>query len=263
MENVVLFDWKLNSARPFSYQEHSYDLRHLPPRPDMHSALHLALSISGHRIGVFANETLTTNAGEFYLTAPWEPHYTTFTSDGHRLLLINIDWESLQHSFFTGRARLEQLLLMKPGERMNFINRKLKDSSLPEKLLHTIREMQFETQLLMIWNLVQQIFITTLPESGSTSCAAGSYQRLLPALSNLSGKLLTQPEAAALCSLSTSYFARLFKQHFALSFAQYERNFRLNGAAGALDRGATLKEAADAWGFCDKSHLARLLKKRS
>ena len=69
-------------------------------------------------------------------------------------------------------------------------------------------------------------------------------------------------EAAELCNLSKSYFAVIFKQQFGLSFARYERNFRLNGAAVAVRRGATLKEAADEWGFCDKSHLARLLKNR-
>ena len=57
----------------------------------------------------------------------------------------------------------------------------------------------------------------------------------------------------------SNHIAVIFKQQFGLSFARYERNFRLNGAAVAIRRGATLKEAADEWGFCDKSHLARLL----
>lgn len=262
MENVVSFDWKLSLARPLSYLTRSYDCRHIPPCPDMHSALHLGLSISGYMRGIFADETLTTHKGEFYLTAPWEPHCTVFTSEEHELLLINIDWESLQNCFFTGRSRLEQLLLMKPKARMEFINRKLKESSLGESLLHTVGQMQSERQELMIWTLVQQIFITALPECDNAPCTVGTYQRLLPALRNLSGRLLTLNEAAALCNLSTSHFARLFKGRFALSFARYERNFRLNGASGAIHRGATLKEAADEWGFCDKSHLARLLKKR-
>ena len=74
------------------------------------------------------------------------------------------------------------------------------------------------------------------------------------------GGMLTLPEAAELCGLSTSYFAAIFRKQFGVSFARYERNFRLNRAAGAIRRGATLKEAAAGWGFCDKSHLARLLK---
>ena len=91
---------------------------------------------------------------------------------------------------------------------------------------------------------------------------SGNYLLLLPALKALSGRMLTVNEAAELCNLSVSYFAVIFKQQFGLSFGRYERNYRLNGAAVAIRRGATLKEAADEWGFCDKSHLARLLKGR-
>jgi two-component system response regulator YesN len=65
---------------------------------------------------------------------------------------------------------------------------------------------------------------------------------------------------AAQIHLSVSRFSVLFKNFSGLSFGRYERNFRLNGAAGAIRSGATLKEAAAEWDFCDKSHLARLLK---
>ena len=74
-------------------------------------------------------------------------------------------------------------------------------------------------------------------------------------------KVLSTPDAAKLCNLSTSRFACIFKKQFGLNFAQYERMFRLNGAKFAIQSGATLKEAANEWDFCDKSHLAHLLKK--
>mgnify|MGYP003311234176 CR=1 FL=1 len=71
---------------------------------------------------------------------------------------------------------------------------------------------------------------------------------------------LSLSEAAEQCNLSPSYFAALFRKQFGLSFARYERNFRLNGAISAINHGTTFKEAAEEWGFFDKSHLARLIK---
>ena len=63
--------------------------------------------------------------------------------------------------------------------------------------------------------------------------------------------------------VSSRSFGEVFKKQFGMSFGRYERNFRLNGAENALRRGCSLKEAADLWGFCDKSHLSRLLKQRT
>ena len=86
-------------------------------------------------------------------------------------------------------------------------------------------------------------------------------ERLRPALQHLGCKLISVEDAARLCNLSSSRFAVLFKSVFGMSFARYERLFRLNGARDDMRHGSSLKEAAEKWNFCDKSHLARLLKK--
>ena len=262
MNNVEYFDWKLHSAHPVSYLLRSYPEQVQNRPPDMHSALHLGLVLHGERTGRFAGETVRSIVGEFYLTAPWEPHSTIRTGPENRLLLLNIDRESLQRSFFTGGDRLEQLILMSPGDRMGFLNRKLQGSSLKNELVEMIWQPDSAEKELLLWNLVQKIFIALLPEEGAEGCRTEDYQRLLPALQSLSGEVLTLDEAAQRCRLSPGYFSTIFKKQFGLSFGRYERNFRLNGAAAAIRQGATLKEAADLWGFCDKSHLARLLKKR-
>ena len=243
MKNVEFFDWKLNSGKPFSYMIQNYPDRNFLRIPDIHSALHLALILHGERTGVHRGEVIRSKEGEFYLTAPWEPHYTLSAAFQHKLILLNIDWDSLQNAFFTGKELLETLILLPPGERM--------------KQLADGREKD-----LLLWNLIQKIFITALPEQEETIRSAGDYQRLLPALKGLSNRMSGVKEAAEKCHLSTGYFSILFKKQFGMSFGKYERNFRLNGAEAAIRRGCTLKEAADYWDFCDKSHLARLLKKR-
>lgn len=263
MKGVEFFDWKLNPDKPFSYLLMDYP-DHLSPRsPDMHSALHFGLAVSGEQIGRFSGKTVCTAPGEFYLTAPWEPHYTVSVAANHQLLLINIDWESLQNTFFTGKDKLESLFLMTPDLRMKHLNRRLHESPAGDALLKTVMLPEGDEKDLRLWNLIQQIFISVLPAQKEViSGGEGDYQRLLPALKALSHILLSVEAAAEKCHLSPGYFSVLFKKQFGMSFGRYERNFRLNGAEHALRRGATLKEAADFWGFCDKSHLSRLLKER-
>lgn len=263
MKNVVYFNWKLTPEHPFSCMEMSYPARIQPSVPDMHSALHLGLVLDGYSKGIFSGEEIKMSAGEFYLTAPWEVHHTVSTSCGYRLLLFNISWDSLQKCFFTGTKELEQLLMMKPAERMKFFNEKVRNSPAEAQLLESAGLPESPHRELLLWSLLQQLFITALPELESDGGYSSNYQRLLPALKALSGKKLSVTEAAERCNLSPNYFAVVFKERFGLSFARYERNFRLNGAIGAISRGASLKEAADAWGYCDKSHLAKALKKRS
>ena len=262
MEKVEFFDWNLNSEHPVSFLWSNYTTRLRPQRPDMHSALHLAWIRQGSRRGSFANQQLTFSESDFYLTAPWEPHCTLSAGESHQLLLLNIDLESLQNAFFTGTERLQKLFTMAPDVRMKHINNCLRHTDTAERLVNLVRQPESTTRELRLWNMVQKIFIDILPENDTAAPPSGNYLRLLPALKALSGKMLTVNEGAELCNLSKSYFAVIFKQQFGLSFARYERNFRLNGAAVAVRRGATLKEAADEWGFCDKSHLARLLKNR-
>ena len=130
-----------------------------------------------------------------------------------------------------------------------------------EKLLqYADTESPSPLKKLRLWHTVLEFFMDILPEQTEMIPANDDYRRLLPVLEKLGNKMLSLEEGAKLCNLSVSRFSVLFKNFSGLSFGRYERNFRLNGAAGTIRRGATLKEAAEKWDFCDKSHLARLLK---
>ena len=185
MRNVVYFDWELTPEHPFSYMERSYDEQSGSPVPDMHSALHLGVVLRGYREGVFSGVKVETSENEVYLTAPWEVHHTVCTGDHHRLLLFNIDRNFLLESFFTGAGELEQLMVMSPGMRMKHINEKLHSSSVTARLLEAIRLPDSPRKELIIWNLLQQLFITVLPEPGKGGDHTADHQRLLPALKAL------------------------------------------------------------------------------
>lgn len=260
MKNVEFFDWHLNFSQPLSYMVRHYGSYRGQSHTDIHDALHLGFVLKGSREGFFGTSKIKTSVSGFYLTAPWEPHCTVSADAGHELLLLNIDWQELQNAFFTGRDQLEKLILMKPEERMLWINKKLHFDHVVSELQKLIKLEDSVQKELLLWNHIQKIFIQILPDADENSSNSAHYKRLLPALKALSGKVLSVHEAAKLCHLSTSYFSMLFKKQFGLSFAHYERNFRLKGAFEATRRGATLKEAAFDWGFCDKCHLARLLK---
>ena len=258
-KNVEFFDWKLNPANPVTSTIAIYGRLLGNRRPDMHSAIHLGIVMQGENCGIFGKDELILPAGSLYLTAPWEPHYTG-KSSGAQLLLITLDARSLEEFFCACPENLAALLQMSPASRMEYINRKIIPENCLEKIIAHAQEQSTPLQKLRLWHAVLEFFMEVIPERSDNIPRNDDYNRLLPVLEKLGSKMMPLDEAARICNLSTSRFSALFKKFSGLSFGKYERNFRLNGAAGDIRRGATFKEAAERWDFCDKSHLARLLK---
>ena len=256
--NVEFFNWKLNSTNPVTVMDISYGKLKNIRRPDIHSAIHLGIIRLGENRGRFGNDELRFTAGGLYLTSPWEPHHTT-ESSGATLRLITLDARSLEDFFSNCKENLSTLLRMPPSKRMEYINSR-KINSVEKLLQYADTEPPSPLEKLRLWHTVLEFFMDILPEQTEIIPANDDYRRLLPVLEKLGNKMLSLEEGAKLCNLSVSRFSVLFKNFSGLSFGRYERNFRLNGAAGTIRRGATLKEAAAEWDFCDKSHLARLLK---
>lgn len=258
-KNVEFFDWKLNPANPVTSTIATYGRLLGNRRPDMHSAIHLGIVMQGENCGIFGKDELILPAGSLYLTAPWEPHYTG-KSSGAQLLLITLDVRSLEEFFCACPENIAALLQMSPVSRMEYINRKIIPENCLEKIIAHAQEQSTHLQKLRLWHAVLEFFMEVIPERSDNIPRNDDYNRLLPVLEKLGSKMMPLDEAARICNLSTSRFSALFKNFSGLSFGKYERNFRLNGAAGDIRRGATFKEAAERWDFCDKSHLARLLK---
>ena len=261
LKSVEFYDWKLDSCRPVSWIRVGSSARG-GKNHDMHSAVHLGIVLAGTHAGSYGNSEITLQSSEVYLTAPWEPHCTLPGSEDRRILLINLDDTTLENFFFTGREKLAALFAMPPVERMSCINQSAGRDALLANVVKLCGEPDSPGKILQIYHAVLAFFIDLLPQIPDSGIAAGfPEERLRPALQNLGCKLISVEDAARLCNLSSSRFAVLFKSVFGMSFARYERLFRLNGARDDMRHGSSLKEAAEKWNFCDKSHLARLLKK--
>ena len=257
---VEFFNWKLSSADPVTSMNVSYGKQQKIRRPDIHSAIHIGIIQKGENCGRFGRDELNFTAGGIYLTAPYEPHHT-IESSGADLLLVTLDTRSLEEFFSNCREKLSALLRMPPAARMSFINSFSPRPESVEKIICcAAADHPSALEKLRLWHAVLEFFMDILPEKSQELTGSDDYRRLLPVLEKLGNRMLTLEAGARLCNLSISRFSVLFKNFSGLSFGRYERNFRLNGAAGSLRCGATLKEAAAEWDFCDKSHLARLLK---
>ena len=260
MKSVEFYDWKLDSSCPVSWINVGSSSRG-GKNHDMHSAIHLGIILCGEHSGRYGNTEITLQQSEVYLTSPWEPHCTLPGSSDRQILLINLDNASLENFFFTGQKKLAALFAMPPRERMQCINQSPGRLSLLEKTAKIYAAADSPEKVLQMYNTVLAFFIDLLPQIPENGSSGGFQEgRLRPALQQLGCELVGVEEAAKLCNLSSSRFSVLFKSVFGMSFARYERLFRLNGAKDDLRHGFSLKEAAEKWSFCDKSHLARLLK---
>ena len=127
---------------------------------------------------------------------------------------------------------------MPPSARMEYINSRKIESA--EKLLRFAgKKPPSPLEKLRLWHTILEFFMEILPEQTGDLPANDDYRKVLPVLEKLGNKMITLEEGARLCNLSASRFSVLFKNFSGLSFGRYERNFRLNGAAGTIRRGAT------------------------
>ena len=262
MRKVDYFDWGLSTKHPLSWTSIIAEEKPLlQPNFDIHSAIHLIIIREGTLHGFYFNTDFTIRPGQIFLSAPWELHSTMPPGNARKFYLLNIDPDALRGFFFTGFERLERVFNMPPGERFNYINSIPNFQECLEGILSILEGPEHPLQEIRLWHAVLRLMLELDPPHSLSASESLTFKRLLPALKHLGCKVLSTPDAAKLCNLSTSRFACIFKKQFGLNFAQYERMFRLNGAKFAIQSGATLKEAANEWDFCDKSHLARLLKK--
>jgi AraC-like DNA-binding protein len=261
MKNVEFFDWQLNLKRPLSWHVSRVGSDGAMPPADAHSALHLLIILEGRLTAQYVNDVLDFNAGDIFITAPWEVH-RSINLHSRELLFVNIDPAALKSFFFSGYENVEKIFMLTPPERKKCLNCDHDFTEEKKQILQVFASGDSPQKTLQMWHAVLGLFLKIKVEKADYPEQNRALQQLQGALQNLSGKGLSVQEAARCCNLSSSYFASLFKKSFGLSFARYERMFRLNGAAGDIARGSSLKEAAADWGFCDKSHLARLLKAR-
>ena len=259
--NTIIYDWRLTDSHPL----HVMNAEHRPgnaDRPtDMHSSVHIGILLEGDMAVLINGEKFMFRAGDFYLTAPWEPHRRLSSERGNKLLMLTADPESVNRAMLSGADKLNLLYRIKVAERQHILDRCRLDQARIREIQRLLSLPDSRERELRLWHTALGIFleIATLEFSAEPDA---DYSRLLPSLRKLGSRPIAVPEAAAECGLSESRFAHLFKQVFGISFAKYERLYRLRCALDEMQRRhAGLKETAENWGFYDKSHFAKARRK--
>ena len=259
--NTLNYDWQLTPEHPISVQASRHDPGESSCSADMHSAIHIGILLQGDTIALQNGETVPIGEGKIYLTAPWEQHRSIFSEKGNFLLLMSICPEALNNVLLSEVRKIKTLFRIPPTERQHILNQLELDPAIPQRILSLLSQPDTPVRELKIWHAALEILIeiTALEFSATPD---PDYARLLPALQHMSNTPLSVAQAAGFCNLSDSRFAHLFRNVFGMSFAQYERLYRLRCAVAEMEMQKTgLKEAAENWGFYDKSHFLKVCKK--
>ena len=259
--DTILYDWDLSDSHPLIVQYSVRESKQYNFAADMHSSIHVGILLEGDTVGLHNGEKISIHGGELYLTAPWEPHRTLGSKRGNKLLLLTADPEAVNRAMLGSADKLNLLYRTHASERQKILNRLKLDPKLPRKILKLLSAPDTPERELRLWHAALAVFI----EIASLDFSADpdpDYPRLLPALQRLGNQPLPVPEAAGLCGLSESRFAHLFSHAFGMPFARYERLYRLRCAVEEMNRlHSGLKETAENWGFYDKSHFSKAVKK--
>lgn len=259
--DTIIYDWRLTDLHPLHVQYSERPPGTVARSADMHSSVHIGILLEGDTTGLRNGEQFTVRAGGVYLTAPWEPHRTLGSKEGNKLLLLTADPEAVNRAMLSGADKLNRLYCTRGAERQRILSRLRLAPARTREILKLFRQPETPDRELRLWHAALGVFleIATLEFTAEPN---PDYARLLPALRQLGNRPLTVPEAADRCGLSESRFAHLFRQVFSMSFARYERLYRLRCAVEEMHRlHAGLKETAENWGFYDKSHFAKARRK--
>lgn len=253
----IRFDWKLSDSHPLNVRCSHHSAGKVNTAADMHSSVHIGILIHGDTTGLHNGELISVPEGGIYLTAPWEQHQTTGSKNGNDLLLITADPDAVARALLSGAEKLNQLYRIPPAERQKILNRLKISRTRCNALIRLLQKEDTPERELRLWYASLGIFMEICMLDFS-AVPDPDYLRLLPALQHLGNRPLTVARAAEYCHLSESRFAHLFSRVFGMPFARYERLYRLRCASDEMQRlHSGLKETAERWGFCDKSHLSK------
>ena len=259
------YNWGLSAERPFVIRFQTVpEKMNCDMDYDFHKSLHMNIVMQGDYGGDICGSPYHCQTGEVLITAPWEPHRSTFSKSGAVCYMIVISLDELAPALLYGRKTLSTFLSFAPEKRFAL----LRGKDLMKYFHQCGMEIRKngEKNILQNWKSILDCFINIVDALGDLpeqQEARADFSKILPALHRInSGKgVTTAEEAAKLCNLSTSRFRVLFKQLFHKTFAAYELNYRLNCAADdILNSRMTVKDAAYEWGFFDTSHFSRLFK---
>lgn len=121
-----------------------------------------------------------------------------------------------------------------------------------------------ESQHILV--LITSVIARSTPVEGESRRHVGSIHKLKPALERLHDRSHPPPslaEAASLCTLSPSYFSRLFRANIGMNFSDYAVQVRLKRAAMAIGSSQKpLKQISHETGFHQPAYFSAQFKKK-
>ncbi len=123
-------------------------------------------------------------------------------------------------------------------------------------------ELMFESLArVFLVKLIQKYGLRGEDYAFSKRFTAGHYKHVLDFVSKRYGQTIVVEDLAREAALSTSHFARLFKETIGLSPMQFVTAFRVEQAKKRLaEQGTPLIDIAIACGFSDQAHFSRVFK---
>ena len=133
--DTIIYDWRLTDLHPLHvmYAEYKPGIANMPA--DMHSSVHVGILLEGDLMSLINGEKFFFRAGDFYLTAPWEPHRRLGSERGNKLLALTADPESVDRAMLTGADKLNLLYRTKVTERQRILERHRLDQSRIREIL--------------------------------------------------------------------------------------------------------------------------------
>ena len=233
---------------------------------DMHHMLEIGVLLTGQEERHIDDHVATLSPGDVWLCAAWEPHGWRATAPGTQELSVLFLPDILGGEVFDGLSYMT-LFSMPPADRprVTTTEKRALALAIAEEVRREMAERRrgwLATVRLCVMRLLLALSRDWHPvdESGKEyNVRPGNLARVMPAVRlvhSQPARRLSVSDAAAVCGLSGSQFAFLFRNAMGLSYGKFCMRVRLAYAAQLLLKTELPVEAvAEAAGFADASHL--------
>ena len=261
------YDFHLSTDNPLNVMYSMSPARKSVSIPDMHYSLHLGILLDGSVNSLYENCQIRQNTGDFWLTAPWEPHATGRIGQPLEIILLTILPEKLGDIGFNPGINWLLPFIVPVADRP-----RITSEAMREKVIKLGREINKEWLRdnkygkVNCWLKFHELLLYIIDSSGFSQrpeikIQNAALERILPAIELARATTTEQVSletAAQTCYLGKSRFSDLFKTAMGTSFGKFSKRVRIGAAAAEITKNALpVKDIAIKRGFYDESHFCR------
>ena len=261
------YDFHLSADNPLNVMYSMSPARKSESIPDMHYSLHLGILLDGSMNSLYENSQMRQNAGDFWLTAPWEPHATQRIGKPLEIVLLTILPEKLGDIGFNPGINWLLPFIVPAMDRPRATSKSMK-----KKIIELGREINEEWSRdnkygkINCWLKLHELLLYIIDSSGFSQrpeikIQNAALERILPAIElarATTNEQVSLETAAKACYLGKSRFSDLFKTAMGTSFGKFSKRVRVGAAAAEIAKNTLpVKDIAIKRGFYDESHFCR------